>query len=86
MGLQLYIPGRKVEYHCHLCGKDFSDKAKGIRHAVQCVKSHADELAEQAERRNSSALAGPLDKEKSRWAQRRQREGKKAYNGRGDVA
>lgn len=85
MAVELWIPGKSVEYRCH-CGAEFSDKAKGIRHAVACAKKHADEIAQAAEQRDASALGGVLDKEKERWAQRRQADGKKAYNGRGDVA
>lgn len=85
MALELWIPGKRVEYRC-FCGAEFSDKEKGMRHAVGCAKRHADEIAEAAERRDASALGGALDKEKSRWAQRRQRDGKRAFNGRGDVA
>jgi hypothetical protein len=78
--MDLWIPGKakKVEYHCH-CGAEFSDKAKGMRHAIKCAKEHADEIAEAAERRDSSALGGPLDKEMDAWARRQIAQGKPGY-------
>jgi hypothetical protein len=69
-----------------VCGSQFTDKRIGQAHVVGCVKRHADEIAEATEERESSALAGPLDKEKDEWAHGRMAEGKRAYNGRGDVA
>lgn len=78
MSLELWLPPSTVEYRCS-CGAEFADKQKGIRHGIECAERRGDEIAEEAERRQSSALGGPLDKEMWEWGRKRAAAGKPGF-------
>lgn len=78
MSLELWLPPSTVEYRCS-CGAEFSDMNKGIKHAVECVRGHHDEIEAEVAVRDVPGISGPLDTEAYKWGRGRMAQGKVGF-------